>query len=167
MATLTRAEQVTILRAAAESAPDEACGVLLIDADGQRRLHVGHNVQGLFHEAAPTRYRPATEAYTLDPDSLRMIARAQKAGGHVAVIWHSHPNGVDRLSRTDVTAALNDFGVPSYPGADYVLAVRQMIGEGPRWFLGGWGWSATSRAFVPISITTAQPKKLTLASALP
>ena len=158
---LTDLEQRAILTHAKREAPREACGILLTHPDGRRELVEGWNAQVVLHRDDPIRYpEPATVAFVLDPMTTGEIIRRRKAGWKLAVIWHSHSNGVDRLSTRDVMASCNEVGEPHYQNTDQVIAVLLMDGRPAR--LVGFRWDTSRRAYRPVEITTTESRILDL-----
>lgn len=87
-----------IHRAAAQAAPEEACGLLFGVETRIERANVAVNV-------APDPRRH----FEIDPAVLFAALRAERAGGErVLGYWHSHPSGEARPSQTDATMAAGD-----------------------------------------------------------
>ena len=142
-------EAQTLIRHAIRAFPDEACG-LLLEHGTRRWVHPAQNVQGVLHAQDPTRFAPATQAFTLDPVSLMAIRALQRAGGRVLAIYHSHPNGLAALSREDHRRALSRLGMPLYPSADQVVIalggdLRQPVIVAAR-------WDAAGHAYRPVGV---------------
>ncbi len=87
-----------IHHAAAQAAPDEACGLLFGSAERIDRASVAANVA-----LDPRRH------FEIDPAALFAALRAERAGGeHIVGHWHSHPGGDARPSVTDAAMAVGD-----------------------------------------------------------
>lgn len=87
-----------IQRAAAEAAPQEACGLLFGDSGAVEAVSIEANVAA----------DPATR-FEIDPAALFAAIRAERGGGpHVTGYWHSHPSGDATPSATDAAMAAPD-----------------------------------------------------------
>lgn len=96
--TLSPAAHAAILRAAAEAAPLEGCGLLLGRASHVHTATIAANV----HPEPATRFE-------IDPAALIAAHRAERNGGpELLGYWHSHPNGLPEPSATDRAAASGD-----------------------------------------------------------
>ena len=96
--TLSPIAHAAILRAAADAAPLEACGLLLGEGD---RIHTATLAANVHPE-------PATR-FEIDPAALIGAYRAARASGPALLgYWHSHPNGLAAPSATDQAAAAGD-----------------------------------------------------------
>jgi len=86
----------TMIRHAESAAPEEACGLVAADSDGQATLAYCLTNQ----DASPL-------SYTLDPaEHIKALHDAESRGWHLAAVFHSHPNGPAVPSATDVAKAL-------------------------------------------------------------
>lgn len=96
--TLAAAALATIRHAAAQVAPNEACGLLLGTA-----AHI-HTAQPTANVASdPTRH------FEIDPAALIAAHRAARGGSpQVVGYFHSHPNDLARPSATDAASAAGD-----------------------------------------------------------
>ena len=87
-----------MLQAAADAAPQEACGLLL-------------GTENQILAAVPTANVAADPAchFEIDPAALIAAHRAARGGGPQLIGWfHSHPNGLARPSATDAASAAHD-----------------------------------------------------------
>lgn len=81
-----------ICRHLSECLPEEGCGLLAAQPDGRVRRHF--IVENMEH--SPTRYR-------LNPQQqLRAMLWMENSPARQMIIYHSHPNGPDHLSETDL-----------------------------------------------------------------
>ncbi len=88
----------------------EVCGLVL------RRGAASLEVLELPNRAAD----PCT-GYAMAPaELLRAVAGAERDGGGLAAVFHSHPEGGARLSIEDLRAALHE-GEPLWPGVEQVV----------------------------------------------
>jgi proteasome lid subunit RPN8/RPN11 len=102
--------------------PQECCGLVLADANGALRFVPIDNVAG----ASEASERSKLDGYVMDPQQQYLaISGAEKAGGHLAVIVHSHPEVGAYFSAEDRRQALATPEQPWYPGVQYlVVSVR-------------------------------------------
>jgi len=115
--------------------PQECCGLVLADAKGVLRFVPIDNVAG------------ASEA---SERSKLAISEAEKAGGHLAVIMHSHPDVGAYFSAEDQRQALATPDQPWYPGVQYlVVSVRSGRVDGARLYT----WNPASRDFAELELT--------------
>lgn len=105
--------------------PQEGCGLIIEDEDGQRRFQACENVIDKYHRLDPQMYpRTSSDFYMIDP---RQFITVEDQGSTVAVIVHSHPDTGDYFSDADVESALmprqspDDPVEPRVPGADYLV----------------------------------------------
>lgn len=88
---------------AQEEAPYEACGVLAGANGRPTKVYRARSA-----ERSPVRYH-------IEPhDQLRIMREIEENGWEILGIYHSHPNGPDHPSATDVALAF-------YPEAIYVI----------------------------------------------
>lgn len=123
MGVLTPEELAAIRRQAEAEYPRECCGVVLVrpGSPGARRLMPCRNVQDELHARDPARHpREARHAYSIAPEQLLEIGRAEDEGYAVHVIYHSHVDVGAYFSETDRRNALLD-GRPLYPDTVYVV----------------------------------------------
>jgi proteasome lid subunit RPN8/RPN11 len=98
------------------SYPYEACGVLLGLAAG--RLVA---VERVLH-ARNLHFERPRDRYLLDPDDFLAADRVARAAGlEIVGIWHSHPDGPPRPSRTDLETA--------WEGYSYLIVSIAAIGS--------------------------------------
>lgn len=96
--TLTPTAHTTILKAAEEAHPNEACGLLLGTGTQIETALPAANVH-----PEPQRH------FEIDPAALIAAHKAARAGGpQVLGYFHSHPNGLARPSATDAASASSD-----------------------------------------------------------
>ncbi len=97
---------------AEDTAPREACGLVAYDAEGRPvRLYRLTNV-----ESDPRRFE-------IDPgEHYRTIVDAESKGWKIGAVYHSHPGGPDRPSRTDLQAGID---------RDWISFI--VSGRGRRW----------------------------------
>jgi len=95
-------------------APEEACGLLAVDAEGVvRMVYCCSNV-----DRSPHRY-------TVDPDEQYHAWRhAEAMGWDIGGVFHSHPGGEARPSPTDIERALDPSWWYVIVGRDGVRAYR-------------------------------------------
>ena len=113
-----------------EAYPEEGCGLVVREPEGDAAFRRCENVIDRYHEHDPEQYpRTARDFYMIDP---REFLKVEERGEKLEAIVHSHPDAGDYFSDADVDAALmpgsseDDPVEPLYPGADYlVVSVRQ------------------------------------------
>ena len=106
--------------------PAECCGIVTEDALGVQVVHPCENIQDKLHAADPeTHPRTSKMAYRMDDmQVMRIQSEAEKAGGRMIAIYHSHIDVPAYFSEEDHNAA-TFFGEPTYPGVVYpVIAVQ-------------------------------------------
>lgn len=111
---------------AAETYPDECCGVVVALADGGEQVMRVRNVQDEMHARDPERYpRTARTAYAGHPADLKAaLELGERDGNRLIAFYHSHPDHDAYFSEEDVAQA-TPFGEPSYPDAlQIVVSVR-------------------------------------------
>ena len=78
-------------------APDECCGLLASDGDGNVRFAY-----------LLTNSRPSPTSYTIDPDEhFGAFRHAESMGWELTGVFHSHPDGIAIPSEEDVEQALD------------------------------------------------------------
>jgi len=96
---------------AQEEAPYEACGILAGANGRPTKLYRARNAEG-----SPVRFR-------IEPhDQLRIMREIEENGWEILGIYHSHPNGPDHPSATDVAQAF-------YPEAIYFIVSLRNPGQ--------------------------------------
>ena len=110
---------------AVEGFPEEVCGVLFANANGQvvRRMT---NVQNALHAADPVANpRDARTAYQFDGAELLDVTRqGDEPGWRIVLFYHSHPQHGAYFSDTDKSRALFGGEVelgPAFPGVAYLV----------------------------------------------
>ncbi|MFM9937286.1 MAG: Mov34/MPN/PAD-1 family protein [Novosphingobium sp.] len=112
--TLPSSVHASILDAAADAQPHEACGLLLGQAD---RIQTARPTPNIHPE--PTRH------FEIDPAALVAAHKAARAGGpEVVGYFHSHPNGLARPSATDAAMASGDGRIWAIAAAGVVTMWR-------------------------------------------
>lgn len=112
---------------AKETYPAECCGILTADASGSLTVHKCENIQDKLHAADPqTHPRTSKLAYRMDDmQVMRIQQSAEKEGGQMVAIYHSHIDVDAYFSEEDQNAAMF-FGEPAYPGVVYpVIPVKE------------------------------------------
>jgi proteasome lid subunit RPN8/RPN11 len=125
---VSRAVLEGLVAAAARTAPEECCGILL-------------GREGLIEHARPTRNVAADRPrrFEIDPQALVDAHRSARSGGpQVIGNFHSHPRGPDEPSATDRALAAHDG------------SVWAIVGEGGVTF-----WRDEEAGVVPLSYTIA------------
>lgn len=107
-------------RHARDDYPSECCGIVTLDADDRCVVHPCENIQDKLHAADPQAHpRTAKTAYRMnDMQVMRIQTEAEKAGGRMVAIYHSHIDVDAYFSEEDQQAAMF-FGEPAYPGVVY------------------------------------------------
>jgi [CysO sulfur-carrier protein]-S-L-cysteine hydrolase len=121
--------------------PLEGCGVLLRGEAGGWRVRTLLNAYDRYHAADPVRFpRSARTAYWVEPREWLAVNReADARNEQVACLFHSHIEGVARLSAEDRHAAAPG-GTPLFPGVSYlVVNVAQGRATEARWYRWGGG----------------------------
>ncbi len=96
--TLTPSAHAAIFAAAAQGAPNEACGLLLGTG-----THIATALAAANVHPEPLRH------FEIDPAALIAAHKAARSGGpQVVGYFHSHPNGLARPSATDAAMAAGD-----------------------------------------------------------
>lgn len=97
--TISQSAHTTMLAAAHQAAPHEACGLLLGTA-----AHIESAV------STTNVARDRARHFEIDPAALIIAHRAARDGSGAQVIgyFHSHPNGLARPSATDEASAARD-----------------------------------------------------------
>jgi proteasome lid subunit RPN8/RPN11 len=102
--------------------PNECCGLVLADPAGALRFVPIDNVAGASDASA----RSKRDGYVMDPKQLfDALESAERSGGRLHAIVHSHPDAGAYFSAEDKAKALAEPGLPWYPGVQYlVVSVR-------------------------------------------
>jgi adenylyltransferase/sulfurtransferase len=110
--------------------PLECCGLLLADADGALAFRTITNIAG----ASETSTRSKRDGYVMEPNELLgALEQAERAGGHLVAIVHSHPDVGAYFSREDRDMALGGGSEPLWPGVQYlVVSVRKGLVDDAR-----------------------------------
>lgn len=121
---VTRDVMAAMERAAAQLAPEEACGILLGEGDRITAFTPAKNVH-----PAPRNH------FEIDPQALIDAHRsARNKGAQVLGYFHSHPSGDASPSRTDSDMAAGDGAVWAIHGKNEITF-----------------WRSTAAGFVPLS----------------
>jgi len=133
-----------IARHARETYPAECCGLLLADANGDLRFQAISNIAGTA-EGTSTSARGQRDGYVMDPKALLLaLEGADRAGGSLWAIVHSHPDVGAYFSREDRHMALGGGDEPLWPGVCYlVVSVRAGNVDGARLYT----WDAAGHDF--------------------
>jgi len=126
--------------------PQECCGLVLSDAEGTLRFVAIDNIAG----ASEASERSKLDGYVMDPQQQYLaISGAEKAGGRLAVIVHSHPDVGAYFSAEDRRQALAGPEQPWYPGVQYlVVSVRGGRVDGAKQYT----WDERLRDFVEVEL---------------
>ena len=129
---------------AAAAYPGECCGVLTSDGSGALRYVPIDNVAGT-SAAQGTSERTVRDGYVMDPKGLMAaLDEAERAGGGLAAIVHSHPDVGAYFSAEDRRAALGGGEEPLWPGIEYVvISCRSGAVDAARLYR----WDAAARDF--------------------
>src|SRR3954462_10351840 len=122
--------------------PNEGCG-LVVEGSGGGLIFVPiPNVAG----ASDVSARTQRDGYVMDPKSLlTALDAAERAGGRLWAIAHSHPDIGAYFSKEDKAKALDDGGEPLWPGVQYlVVSVRNGVVDAARLYT----WDAVHRDFI-------------------
>jgi proteasome lid subunit RPN8/RPN11 len=124
--------------------PAECCGLVLTDAAGAPRFVPIANIAGT-PEAAGSSNRTGRDGYVMEPRALlSALDEAERSGGCLAVIVHSHPDVGAYFSKEDRAVALGGGDEPLWPGVQYlVISCRRAGVDGARLFT----WNARERDF--------------------
>ena len=131
--------------------PDECCGLVLRDADGNASVVTCENIQDKLHARDPEEHpRTARTAYRMDDLQVaKTLQAAEETGGGLFAIYHSHIDCDTYFSDEDQAAA-QFFGEPAYPGVSYlVISVVEEKIENRKAFC----WSADSSQFEEIILS--------------
>src|SRR5437764_7221748 len=114
-----------IARHANATYPAECCGLLLADASAALRFQPIANVAGTAQGVA-TSDRTQRDGYVMDPKALlAALESADRSGGRLWGIVHSHPDAGAYFSSEDKSMALGGGTDPLWPGVRYlVVSVR-------------------------------------------
>jgi adenylyltransferase/sulfurtransferase len=125
--------------------PAECCGLLLEDAGGALLFRPVANVAGSA-QARDVSTRSVRDGYVMDPMGL-MAAQdeADRLGGRIWAVVHSHPDVGAYFSAEDRKKALDETGrEPVWPGVHYVVISTRASGvDGARLFT----WDAGKQDF--------------------
>ncbi|RBI63685.1 hypothetical protein DMJ13_03910 [halophilic archaeon] len=126
MITLSREVYDTLVSHARRGRPEEVCGILAGDRDGDDGdAYVGDTF--LTENVADD---PRTR-YAIDPEEqLAVMETIESQGTEVVGFYHSHPSGPDSPSDADRSSA-------TWPGYSYVIV--SLNGSNP--YVGSWRWT--------------------------
>lgn len=120
-ARLPDAMRTAMIAHAVDAAPREACGLVVYDRDGSPvRLHRLTNVH------------PDPSRFEIDPvEHFRVIKESEARGWQIGAVYHSHPAGRARPSRTDLEAGIDRAWISFIVGrrSDRWAVVPFAIGE--------------------------------------
>ena len=105
--------------------PAEGCGLIFEDAGGGLRFAPIANIAGSA-QALSTSRRTGRDGYLMEPKALlSALDAAERAGGRLYAIVHSHPDVGAYFSREDRDMAMGGVDEPLWPGVRYlVVSVR-------------------------------------------
>lgn len=111
-----------LCRHALDADPNECCGLIL--SDGARRfasVRACRNVMTKLHAEDPQKYpRDARSAYYIPEEDVLAICReAERSGGEVSAVYHSHVGARAYLSDLDLAYAQNPWF--PFPEADQIV----------------------------------------------
>ena len=97
--------------------PAECCGIVTEDASSAQAVHSCENIQDKLHAADPeTHSRTSRTAYRMnDMQVMKIQSEAERVGGRIVAIYHSHIDVDAYFSREDQDAA-TFFGEPTLSG---------------------------------------------------
>lgn len=138
-----------ISRHAAETFPEECCGLILFNGkiDEVRRCR---NIQNDLHALDPESYpRDATIAYAMDIKELEsIIFQAENRGAKIKAFYHSHPNHEAYFSQED-RAFATPFGEPTYPqSTQIVISIYDRVVKR----ITAYAWAQEKKDFVEIPL---------------
>ncbi|MCA1828882.1 MAG: M67 family metallopeptidase [Myxococcales bacterium] len=122
--------------------PAEGCGLVFEDAAGALTFCPIPNIAG----STDLSTRTQRDGYVMDPKAQFLaIDGAERAGGRLYAIAHSHPDVGAYFSKEDRARALDDGGEPLWPGVQYlVVSVRNGAVDGIRRYI----WQLERRDFI-------------------
>lgn len=134
---------------AAETFPDECCGVIF-SGHGTDRVVPLKNIQNKLHALDPLTYpRTAVIAYAMDPLELDGVIRQAEADGErLKAFYHSHPNHDAYFSDEDKVFAC-PFGEPTFP--DTVQIVASIYDRKVK-VIKAFAWSSEKTDFVEVPL---------------
>ncbi len=147
--TITREAWEEISRHAAETFPEECCGIILFNgkSDEVRRCK---NIQNDLHALDPESYpRNATIAYAMDLKELEsIIHEAETTGAKIKAFYHSHPNHEAYFSQEDKAFA-TPFGEPTFPeSAQIVISIYDRVVKR----IAAYVWAQQKKDYVEIPV---------------
>lgn len=148
---LKRRDLDTIYRYAEEAYPHECCGLLTDRSSGEAsQLHPCRNIQDRLHAEDPEQYpRNSRIGYFIDLQELyAVISTAERSGGKISGIYHSHVNRDAYFSDDDRERAMVG-GEPAYAGAVYLVVSvfdRRVRGHS------AFAWDEKRRDFVEVHV---------------
>mgnify|MGYP006252208893 CR=1 FL=1 len=143
--TITQASYNTLCAHAAETYPNECCGII-VHREGREEVVRVTNVQDALHAQDPGQYpRTATTAYTMGPEAAPILLDAERGLLTVYAFYHSHPEHDAYFSEEDRFQAKGGWDEPLYPDAgQIVVSVRQGVVVAAKSFR----WCADTEDFV-------------------
>jgi adenylyltransferase/sulfurtransferase len=135
----------TIAAHARSTYPAECCGIVLADAAGALRFVPVANIAGT-QAAAGNSSRTGRDGYVMEPRALlEALEQAEREGGALTGIVHSHPDVGAYFSNEDREMALGGGNEPLWPGVQYlVISCRRSGVDGARLYT----WDAGRSDFV-------------------
>jgi adenylyltransferase/sulfurtransferase len=123
LAKLAESEALLVALNHCEAAyPSEGCGVFIQTADGSLAALPLANAIDHYHRRDPARFpRTSASGYLFNPaEQQRVFEAAERSGGRIAAIFHSHPDRGAYFSEEDKVNALAA-GEPLFPGVEYLV----------------------------------------------
>ncbi len=138
-----------IYREAREVFPEECCGWLAGEPDGQgvTIVRACENVQNAGNHPTVAD-RPAETAYVFKAEDTIELSRSFDTDTPARIIYHSHPNASAYLSATDREVATSPWGgEPAYPVQQLVIGINTQAVREAALF----AWSEDDEGFVQIA----------------
>jgi proteasome lid subunit RPN8/RPN11 len=152
--TLTKEAWEAISCHAAETYPEECCGVIIFNDPIDEVIRCT-NIQNNLHALDPDTYpRNARIAYAMDYRELESIVQeANRAGRIVKAFYHSHPEHGAYFSEEDKSFAC-PFGEPTFPeSAQIVISIYDSVVKE----ISAYSWSEQKMDFIQIPLRAILP----------
>ncbi|MBI2361333.1 MAG: M67 family metallopeptidase [Deltaproteobacteria bacterium] len=146
---LTEQARDEISRHAAETFPEECCGIILHNGRSYE-VHRCKNIQNQLRALDPETYpRTAATAYAMDPKELEAVLQeAETRGARITAFYHSHPEHEAYFSAEDRAFAM-PFGEPTFPEAAQIVI---SIYNGTVRRISAYVWSEEKKDFIEIPV---------------